>query len=246
VEGKMEYLRIGKRQIEYELRKSSKAKRLIVTIKHQKLKVSVPAEITFTQARRYLENNKDLILKHIEKQNSAAGETAAKEYVSGEKLLYRGRHYPLLIEEKAGPGSSSASFIGSRIVVIVPPGLSKEKKSQSTKKILEEWYIRQAQKLLPEQVEYYARQLDITYQKLRIKDQKTKWGSCSSKGYINLNWRIIMAPNQVAAYVIIHELAHLKYMNHSKEFWAFVEQILPDYKKWKSWLKKHCNELMDG
>lgn len=55
-----------------------------------------------------------------------------------------------------------------------------------------------------------------------------------------------MAPNQVAAYVIIHELAHLKYMNHSKEFWAFVEQILPDYKKWKSWLKKHCNELMDG
>ena len=112
------------------------------------------------------------------------------------------------------------------------------------KSLIEDWYKGQAQKLLPEQVDYYSRLLCATYNKLRIKDQKTRWGSCSNKGNINLNWRIIMAPHQVAAYVIIHELAHLKHMNHSKDFWKTVEESLPGYKKWKKWLTQNGKELL--
>lgn len=73
--------------------------------------------------------------------------------------------------------------------------------------------------------------------KVKIKAQKSRWGSCSSKKNINLNWKIVLAPSKVMDYLIVHELAHLKHMNHSKRFWAFVESIIPDYKEMKRELR---------
>lgn len=239
----MEYLRIGNRLVEYELRKSNKAQRLIITIRDQKMKVSVPAFVTFAYAKNYLESHKDQILKQLEKIEAKIGGTSAKQYVSGEKHLYRGRYYPLYIEDTMD-SHTFAVFVGSRINVYVPSGLREQDRSNDARKLLEDWYLRQAKKLLPEQVDYYAKQFKISYEKIRIKDQKTKWGSCSSKRCINLNWRIIMAPNQVIAYVIIHELVHLKHMNHSNDFWSTVESYFPDYKKWRKWLQDNGRELM--
>jgi len=165
-----------------------------------------------------------------------------KKFATGEKFLYRGRSYPLLVKEskELPPG---ASFIGSRIVAYVPSNTPQAQRDLLVKESLKSWYKSQAQKLLPEQVDYYAKLLNISYNKLRVKDQKTRWGSCSNKGNINLNWRIIMAPNQVTAYVIIHELTHLIFLNHSKDFWKTVEQYLPDYKKWRKWLAKNGRDL---
>lgn len=239
----MEFLQIGNRIIEYALHKSLKAKRVSISIKNQKIKVSIPKGITLEYAKNFLEDNKDWVIKHLDKQSAIAQRVKPKNYTSGEKLLYRGRSYPLVIEEKSSD-SYHALFKGSRIVVYVPPDLVPEKKTFMVKSLIEEWYKGQAQKLLPEQVDYYSRLLNTSYNKLKIKDQKTRWGSCSNKGNINLNWRIIMAPHQVAAYVIIHELAHLKHMNHSKEFWKTVEESLQDYKKWKKWLTQNGKELL--
>ncbi len=72
-----------------------------------------------------------------------------------------------------------------------------------------------------------------------VREQKTRWGSCSSKHNINLNWKLIMMPEEILNYVVVHELAHLKQMNHSKAFWEEVEKVLPDYKKQKEWLKQN-------
>lgn len=239
----MEYLRIGSRLVEYELRKSNKAQRLIITIRDQKMKVSVPAFVTFAYAKNYIENHKEQILKQLEKIEAKSGNASVKQYSSGEKHLYRGRYYPLNIEDSID-ASTFAVFMGSRITVYVPSGLRQQERSDATRKLLEEWYIRQAKKLLPEQVDYYAKRFNISYEKIRVKNQKSKWGSCSSKGGINLNWHIIMAPNQVIAYVIIHELAHLKHMNHSGAFWGTVEEYFPEYKQWRKWLRDNGRELM--
>lgn len=244
----MDYLRIGDRVIEYELRKSKKAQRLVMTIKGTKMIVSVPRFVTLAHARDYLESNKDQILKKLEKiEAKTTNNNSTKNYISGEKHLYRGRYYPLHIEEMTGSTKDSgtfAVFVGSRIQITITPGLTEQEKSNEAKRLLEQWYIGQAKKLLPEQVDYYAKQLNLSYSVLRIKDQKTKWGSCSSKKAINLNWRIIMAPNQVIAYVILHELVHLKHMNHSRDFWMTLESYFPDCKKWRKWLKDNGNELM--
>lgn len=104
-------------------------------------------------------------------------------------------------------------------------------------------YRNQARKIFPERIRYYEPLLGVRANQIHIKDQKTRWGSCSSKGNINLNWRLILAPQEVMDYVIIHELCHLKEMNHSKAFWELVEQICPDYRERKKWLKENADKL---
>ena len=81
------------------------------------------------------------------------------------------------------------------------------------------------------------------YNKIYIRDQKTRWGSCSSKGNLNFNWRLIMAPLFIMDYIVVHELAHLVHPNHSRDFWKLVKKIVPDYKEKKEWLKIYGNSL---
>lgn len=104
-------------------------------------------------------------------------------------------------------------------------------------------YRRQAKQVFTERVHYYEPLLGVQALGIRIKDQKTRWGSCSNKGNINLNWRLILAPGEVMDYVIIHELCHLREMNHSQAFWKLVESICPDYREHRQWLKDHADEL---
>lgn len=90
----------------------------------------------------------------------------------------------------------------------------------------------------------YAGILQVDYGRITVRDQKTRWGSCSSKGNLNFNWRLILAPEEVLDYVVVHELAHRLEMNHSPRFWAVVESVLPDYRKRRGWLKQNGEGLM--
>lgn len=101
-----------------------------------------------------------------------------------------------------------------------------------------------ARHVLTQKTKDYAALMQVTYGKLTIRDQKTRWGSCSSKGNLNFNWRLILAPEAVLDYVVVHELAHRLEMNHSPAFWKIVEQVLPDYQERRRWLKEHGEELM--
>ena len=94
-----------------------------------------------------------------------------------------------------------------------------------------------------ERISYYAPLIGRAPGRVTIREQKTRWGSCSSKGNLNFNWKLIMAPPQVLDYVVIHELCHLHEFNHSPRFWALVAAQMPDYEIWKKWLKKHRDDL---
>lgn len=100
----------------------------------------------------------------------------------------------------------------------------------------------QALTVIPPKVEALAQVLGVSYGKITIRNQRTRWGSCSSKGNLNFNCLLMLCPDDVVEYVIIHELCHRKHMNHSKEFWATVETYCPDYKKRKAWLKENGNK----
>lgn len=91
---------------------------------------------------------------------------------------------------------------------------------------------------------FFAPQIGVTYGRISIRHQKTKWGSCSSKGNLNFNCLLMLAPESVRDYVVVHELCHRKQMNHSHAFWEEVERILPHYQSAKQWLKIHGQELM--
>ena len=104
-------------------------------------------------------------------------------------------------------------------------------------------YMETARDIFTRKAAYYASVMQVTYGRISIREQKTRWGSCSSKGNLNFNWRLIFAPEDVLDYIVVHELAHRKEMNHSPAFYAVVASVLPDYKKEQRWLKEHGNSL---
>lgn len=104
---------------------------------------------------------------------------------------------------------------------------------------LESWYKKNARNIITERVEQYAKTMGVTYGRISIRSQKSRWGSCSSAGNLNFNWHLVMMPSKVLDYVVIHELAHRIEMNHSKQFWEIVSNVCPEYKLRKLWLKEH-------
>lgn len=102
----------------------------------------------------------------------------------------------------------------------------------------------EALKVIPERVEYFAKVIGVTYGKITIRNQKTRWGSCSSKENLNFNCLLMLAPPEVLDYVVVHELCHRKQMNHSKAFWLEVEKVLPNYKEVRKWLKEEGSQMI--
>lgn len=102
----------------------------------------------------------------------------------------------------------------------------------------------QAVAYIPRKTAYYAREMKVSYGKITIRNQKTRWGSCSGKGNLNFNCLLMLMPEKIIDYVIVHELCHRKEMNHSSDFWTEVENVLPDYRERRQWLKMHGGEIM--
>ncbi len=102
----------------------------------------------------------------------------------------------------------------------------------------------QAMQIIPDKVRFYAEKIGVDYGRVTIRNQKTRWGSCSAKGNLNFNCLLMLAPEDVLDYVVIHELCHRKEMNHSPRFWSEVAKIMPDYKNSKIWLKENGNDII--
>jgi len=111
------------------------------------------------------------------------------------------------------------------------------------KELQQRWYRDFAKQYLSLRLVQLAEQHGFEFNRLFIREQKTRWGSCSSRGNISLNWKLIKAPVSVSDYVILHELAHTEIMNHSATFWQRVEVLVPDYKEAKLWLRTHGCQL---
>jgi len=105
------------------------------------------------------------------------------------------------------------------------------------------WYRARAREILEDRVEHFALRMGLTCRSVRITDAKERWGSCNAAGSLNFAWRLVMAPPPVIDYVIVHELAHLVEMNHSRRFWERLGRVLPDYAKRRKWLRENEQRL---
>jgi hypothetical protein len=161
-----------------------------------------------------------------------------KEYVSGECFTYLGRDYRLKVESCP---SKSVKLKNGRLVVQVP--LSVQKRDQYVQNALTEWYRVHALEKLRHKVERYAKVVRVAPSSVSIKTFQGRWGSCSTKGKMEYNWKIIIAPNRIVDYVVVHELCHLHHHNHSPEFWKCVERVFPGYRECKEWLKMNGRGL---
>ena len=109
---------------------------------------------------------------------------------------------------------------------------------------LDAWYREQARAELTRVVAHHARRLDITYTRLTIRDQTTRWGSCSKAGALSFNWRLVIAPSAILNYVVVHELCHRIHHDHSADFWVAVARARPTYQEERAWLAEHGPELL--
>jgi len=157
-----------------------------------------------------------------------------REYVNGESFMYLGRNYSLNITINKDLRRPEVKLLDGKLQVTTPT-----KDQVVLKKALEKWYRGEAKKMVLERIEFYKPKFNIELGQIRIKQQKKRWGSCTYKGDLLFNWRIVMAPSHVIDYIIVHELSHLTNKNHSKKFWKTVENIIPDYKERRKWLKDY-------
>ena len=104
--------------------------------------------------------------------------------------------------------------------------------------------FQKAKEIIPRRTAYFAARMGVSYGRITIREQKTRWGSCSQKGNLNFNWKLVLMPPELLDYVVVHELVHRKEMNHSPSFWAVVEKELPDYRKRREELKIRGREFI--
>ncbi|MGK0399386.1 MAG: putative metal-dependent hydrolase [Gammaproteobacteria bacterium] len=161
-----------------------------------------------------------------------------KQYISGEAFSYLGRNYRLkVIEGELTP----LKLVQGRLTMSAPKGSSQ---SKLIKYALTSWFRRRAELKLREKIMRYSPIVGVQTNGYKVKEFQSRWGSCTSSGRVDLNWKIIMAPNRVVDYVVVHELCHLKQHDHSPQFWKLVESIMPDYLESKEWLRVHGASLM--
>lgn len=160
------------------------------------------------------------------------------EYKDGSEISYLGTNYEMNINIDKNCKVPLISLINEKMVI-----RTSSTDSELIKSSVREWYRRQAETYFKQRTGYYKKYIPGNVNRIFIKDQKTRWGSCSSKGNLNFNMRLMMAPADIVDYVVVHEMCHLIYMNHGNEFWKLVEDIMPDYAKRKNWLKENGVKL---
>ena len=109
--------------------------------------------------------------------------------------------------------------------------------------VMEKRYRNAARAAFESRTAYYHKITGGRYTAITVRDQKSRWGSCSSRGTLSFNYRLIFAPPLILDYVVVHELCHLTHMNHSKDFWNMVASVMPEYKECRRWLREHSGEL---
>lgn len=148
-----------------------------------------------------------------------------KQFSVGEEFLFLGKPYILRFSRQVGEPGIESKYL------FLP-----ECNNEKAESYIKNWYRNKAKLIFSERVERFAMRQGISYQAVKITSASHRWGSCSSKGNLNFTWKLVMAPLQVIDYVVVHELCHIEYPNHSKDFWAKVKQIMPDYKLKQKWL----------
>lgn len=215
-----------------EVIRTDRRKTADIRVEDGVVSVVVPTNLALTKVDELLKQRRQWIKGKISLHREAQP-VSEKQFVSGEAFSYLGRNYRLKVEKGV---FQPVRLIHGRLVVMVPEGVDQ---SHMIRNALVRWYKRQAEKKLKEKVDRYAPLVGVEPASVGIRSFKSRWGSCTAKGRIEFNWQIMMAPNRMVDYVVIHELCHLKQHDHSPEFWKEVERVMPDYQPCKEWLKRY-------
>ena len=239
----MAYITLNQQTIEYSVRESRRAKRIIMRLDAKRgLEIVYPRGIRQPAPAEVLVEHQDWVLETLEKARVWQSTAFQRQYVQGAIFPYLGDDLRLSLLTSTN-GKPSVKRVGARLDVALPPAVEGND-SAALRTAIELFYRQQAKLHLPRRTREIAETIGLKYGRVYIRNQKTRWGSCSSKGNLNFNLRLMMAPPAAIDYVIIHELCHLVHMNHSRAFWALVAKHCPDWQDWREWFKENSPYLV--
>ncbi len=216
------------------IKRHSRARRLILRVNERlrEVQVTLPDHCEAEEAQAFVQRNIAWIQKKLE--NLPIG-TA---FVDGAEVPLRGvAHRISFVERNMGREVVSISSEGPVFILSVSGG------EEHGPRRLQDWLKKQAKADIVERVNFHAERLQLVPTRISVRDQRSRWGSCSSTGALSFSWRLILAPAFVLDYVAAHEVAHLEEMNHGPNFWKLVEETMPEYEQSQAWLKVHGASL---
>lgn len=229
----MPELRVFDETIKYDVIKSEAATEPRIDVDIHGVRVVVPEEENLNP-KRLVEENRQWVLEKQRKYERYREQMPDRRFEAGEMFPYLGDPHEVIVEQRA-----AAEVAGAKLCLA-----HHHVKQTSVKRALETLYRRKARERFERRVDHYAEEMGVEYEQIEIRNQRTKWGSCSTTGTLGLNWRLMMALPEIIDYVIVHELAHLRVSNHTKAFWSLVGKYDPDYKGHAEWLDEHSSRLI--
>ena len=217
--------------ISYSIKRSSKRTKVTITIERdRKVVVHAPNHASDEAIARVVEAKRQWVYEKTQHSQKYARQPhpPGKELVNGESALYLGRSYRIEVVD------TETKCIRFDQRFLIPASHARHNKGA-----MREWYIARAKERILPRVVKQARELGVSFGQARIVDNRYRWGSCTVRNNINLNWRLIKAPMFVVDYVIAHELAHLLESNHTPRFWNIVKTQVPKMDKARNWLREH-------
>ena len=214
----------------FELRQSPRRSTLQVTIdRFGELILSAPQHCDATVLERFVREKRFWIYTKLALKDAQRPAPARKEFVNGEGFPYLGRSYRLLlVDEQAVP----LKLTNGRFQL-------DRRRLDRPRSHFVDWYTSRGREWLQHRVSRWIPRIDRAPRDVRVQDLGFRWGSCGSRGNVNLHWATILLPPPIVDYILVHELVHLHERRHGPEFWRRVERILPDYQSRKRWLAEN-------
>lgn len=225
----MPEIEINGEKIPYSTRESEKASRPRIDSRLEGIRVVVPQGSGF-EPEELIKNRPEWVLEKYREKKEFLESIDEKRFEEGEKFLYLDRELELVTGQKV-------SEIGE-VEIKVTASESKEVEEEVRK-----LYREKAKSIFREKVNKYSSRIDGEFNEIQVRNQRTRWGSCTAKNNLSFNWRIIMAPEFVPEYIAVHELVHLEHINHSQKFWKRVKELFPRYEEAEKWISENSHRL---
>ena len=234
--------------LQYQLRRSERAKKTRIVVSETKIEVVAPIKVSEQRIKHFVDMQRDWIetaLKRVQQRARTIHALAPVNYVDSVTVPYHGQQIPLALKTTSARYPKVQLLPEQQFLVYLPQSQT-ENSSDSIKLALENWMKQQARLQAQSYINHHSQRYQLHPRSLRIKTQKSRWGSCGPRNDINLNWLLLLAPPVVMEYVVVHELCHIQHKNHSQDFWQLVAAHMPDYLEYRRWLKLHGTSLMRG